>query len=514
MTALPSAILQSCAVGLFAAAVVSQSPLAAVADEAAKTVVRSQTFDHDPLWEGRNNRIVPPQYPTIVQDFGYSRTHHAGRSPGEMGGKVTRASEPAFYAARIGLKTLDQRLSASGTLALTKSTPGGGVFFGFFRAEQPGGGGRPTGSLGLNLDTEHSGGRLAVRLITAANQSCGTFITPFLPGKFRPTPLRNDGTRYTWKLDYDPAGAGGRGQFTFAFHGDAPKPGELETPGMPESHRQEARARFPSTTSFTVDLPDGYRQQGTVFDHFGLMNMMKAGGQLEVYFDDLVYDGESQDFAEDPHWDASGNRAVYQATDVAGAHHFGFSKTSHAGGQPGEIGGTFWRTEKDWGYYADKVGPLSLAQRLEARGKVSLFVGAPDADMCFGFFRTDGGDVPPNRSGDFLGIKVGGPTRVGHYFLPAFVTADGQEGRAEQGPVLKPGATYEWSLVYDPDANGGNGALTATLGDETVTHNLKPGQKAKARGARFDRFGLFSVYPGGQLVKLYLDDLEYTAASP
>lgn len=34
----------------------------------------------------------------------------------------------------------------------------------------------------------------------------------------------------------------------------------------------------------------------------------------------------------------------------------------------------------------------------------------------------------------------------------------------------------------------------------------------KAEGAQFDRFGLFSTYPGGQLVRVYLDDLKYTAS--
>ena len=56
---------------------------------------------------------------------------------------------------------------------------------------------------GMDLDGEGSGARLTVRLITGRNQSCGTFITPFIPGKFRPTPIRNDGTRYAWNLDYD-----------------------------------------------------------------------------------------------------------------------------------------------------------------------------------------------------------------------------------------------------------------------------------------------------------------------
>lgn len=243
--------------------------------DTAKPGTKSESFDRDPAWEAHNNRIVPKEYPTIVQDFGYSKTNHAGKSPGEMGGQVWRASEPAYYAAKIGPKTLDDKLSASGTFALTKTTPGGGMFFGFFKAEQPGGGGRPIASLGMHMDCEHSGARLAVRLITGKNQSCGTFITPFIPGKFRPTPIKSDGTRYTWKLDYDPHASGGRGRFTFMISSAAHRPGELEKPDLPESHKQEARRRFPSTTRFSVDLPEGYKQQDTMFDHFGLMNMMK-----------------------------------------------------------------------------------------------------------------------------------------------------------------------------------------------------------------------------------------------
>ena len=171
--------------------------------------MKSERFDADPGWEGHNNRIVPQRRPTVTQDFGYSPTSIAGRAAGELGGIVTRAAEPAFYGDNLGPVTLDDKLSASGSFAITKTTPGGGVFFGFFRAKQPGAAGRPIASLGLDIDCEASGARLAVRLITARNQSCGTFITPFIPGKFRPTLIRNDGTRYTWKLDYDPDGADG-----------------------------------------------------------------------------------------------------------------------------------------------------------------------------------------------------------------------------------------------------------------------------------------------------------------
>ena len=389
--------------------------------------------------------------------------------------------------------------------------PGGGAFFGFFRAEQPGAGGRPTASLGLNLDCERGGARLAVRLITGRNQSCGTFVTPFLPGKFRPTPIRNDGTRYRWTLDYDPQGVGGRGQFKFTFHGDAPKPGEFTKADIPDSHKQEARRRFPDETAFTVDLPEGYRQQGTTFDHFGLMNMMKPGGWMSIYFGDLQYLGRTPSFSEDPKWDAARNRTTYQSKDVGGAHDFGFSPTNHAGGKIGEVGGTFWRAGK-YAYYADKVELLSLDDRLEASGKVVLKSGAPDSDMFLGWFNSANKDEPPVTAGHFLGVHVGGPTRVGHYFHPSLATAKGTKSQAAGGPVLAPGKVHDWSLVYEPTAEGGNGAITVTVDKGAVTLALRKG--IKAQGARFDRFGLFTSNIGGQIVRIYLDDLKYTAARP
>src|SRR4051794_36683143 len=84
---------------------------------AAQPVLKSESFDRDPAWEAHNNRIVAKDYPTIVQDFGYSKTNVAGKAAGEMGGQVWRASEPAYYADKIGPKTLDDPLHAAGTFA-------------------------------------------------------------------------------------------------------------------------------------------------------------------------------------------------------------------------------------------------------------------------------------------------------------------------------------------------------------------------------------------------------------
>jgi hypothetical protein len=489
-------------------AALAAAPEAATAG--AGPVLKTEHFDRDPGWEGHNNRVVPKRVAKVTQDFGYSPTHRAGEAKGELGGVIQRSTTPAYYAAPIAARTLDEPLAASGSFAITASHPGAGVFFGFFNANQPGGSGRPIGSFGLDFDFEGGGGRLAVRLITASNRSCGTFITPYLPGKYRPTPLRNDGTRYHWSVDYDPGAAGGNGSFRFTIRSDTHPAGPID-PGLSEPAREEARRRFPHTTSFQVDLPPGFKQQGTVFDRFGMHNMMKAGGTATLYFDDLRFDGQAQDFSGDPGWIGLGNRTTFDDRELTGAHDFGFSPTtSFAGGSPGEIGGGLWRSG-DFGFYADRVGPLGLDDRLEARGKVRLVTAGPDSDMFLGWFSSTAQERSPadEGAGPFVGVHVGGPTRVGHYFLPVLVTQGGTRARVDQGPVLTPGKVFDWSLVYDPEANAGRGELRVTLGDTSVTLALKPGQRA--RGATLDRFGLFTSTVGGQMVKIYLDDLTYTS---
>lgn len=370
-------------------------------------------------------------------------------------------------------------------------------------------------SLGLDFDGEPSGARLAVRMINRTNKSCGTFVTPFIPGKFRPTPLRLDGTRYSWTLTYDPQANDGLGrfQFTIQSHGTQPEPlAASRLPAdFPEAHRKEALKRFPNTTTFSVDLPAGFRKDSATFNRFGLLNMTKPGNAMTIWFGDLRHDGITEDLTKDPGWVGSHNRAKLEHVPV-GAHNFGFSpKTSFAGGKPGELGGDLWRSGK-YAYYADRIGPLTLDDRLEASGKVVLLVGAPDSDVYLGWFSSANKEKPPAASGNFLGVHVGGPTRIGHYFHPAFATARGTRGLADKGPVLTPRKVFDWSLVYDPAANDGNGAIRVTLGQETVTLALRKGLKAE--GARFDRFGLFNSNVGGQLVRIYLDDLKYTTGGP
>jgi hypothetical protein len=257
---------------------------------------RLESFDRDPKWEGHNNRVVPKEPKTVRQNFGHSDTNVAGNAKGEIGGTIWRSSAPATYADAIAPKTLHDRLSASGSFALTASSGSSGAFFGWFNAH-PSDGGRQN-SLGIRFAGEGSGARLTLQLVTAKNQACGTKVTPWIVDKtkpigagrkVRPTSIRNDGTRYTWKLDYDPAGNNGNGQMQFAIRDN-----------RAEQETFEDKA-------FTVDLLAGYKDHGTTFDRFGFATSARPGNAMTIYFDDLDYNGKTQAFAADPGWIGAGN---------------------------------------------------------------------------------------------------------------------------------------------------------------------------------------------------------------
>src|SRR4051794_6668984 len=81
---------------------------AAVAPEGG---MKTQDFDTDPGWEGSRNLATPGRVPMVTQDFGYSESNFAGRAKGEIGGSVWRSTTPAFYAAKIPTRTLNDKLN-------------------------------------------------------------------------------------------------------------------------------------------------------------------------------------------------------------------------------------------------------------------------------------------------------------------------------------------------------------------------------------------------------------------
>src|SRR4051812_25908825 len=210
------------------------SPSAAIDSRKAVAFMKVAHFDSDPGWEGWENRPPARTPKTVEQEFGFSPTNFAGKEKEEIGGTIWRDSKIAWYADKIPAKTLDDRLSASGTFALTATSGSSGAFFGWFK-EQEGGGRQNT--LGFRLSGQGSGARLSFQLVTATNQACGTKITPWVVDKtkekgngrkFRPTSIRNDGTRYTWKMDYEPELNERSGQMKFTIRSNSESPDEFE----------------------------------------------------------------------------------------------------------------------------------------------------------------------------------------------------------------------------------------------------------------------------------------------
>ena len=82
---------------LWAAGLAIGTAAAAGVPARAEPVTRSQSFDRDPGWDHANNRPADrgDEPVTIRQDFGFSPTSHAGGNPGELGGFIQAAAEPA-----------------------------------------------------------------------------------------------------------------------------------------------------------------------------------------------------------------------------------------------------------------------------------------------------------------------------------------------------------------------------------------------------------------------------------
>ena len=446
------------------------------------TADRFEDFSVDPNWEGKGNRIDEAHSRTVVQDFGYSRTNYAGgEMPGEIGGNVSRSLTPATYATVVPTKTLNDLLTASGKFTVTQVNKSSGVLVGWFNAASESW--RMPNSLVFRLDGQ--GGKYWV-FFEYGTQNYRTGGGETFEGRryqTTKTPPEPAGTVHTWSLTYDPNGAAGNGEITFVMDGK----------------------------TYTAPLMPGHKADGATFNRFGIVNLQVSGKGMNIYLDDLNVDGESYDFTDDPDWEEKGNRTTFNDREIRPCHNFGWSATNHAGGTLGEVGGLIWRADarkpEQAAYYADQIGHLTMAHKLEASGKVAMIRASADSAVLIGWFnsRTHIGAPPSN----FVGIMVEGPSRVGHYFRPVYANSQGQYEIMGKGPVIKPSRTsHRWRLSYTPDANDGDGQVTVTFNDETVSLNLKPG--IRTDGAVFDRFGILSFQRGGHFVDIYFDDISYT----
>jgi hypothetical protein len=454
---------------------------------------KTETFDDDPGWEGRNNRALNPTPRRIVQNFGFNpSTSNAGGATGEIGGFITPAGEPAFYGEMISSKSLDDELSVSGVLNVPQG--GGHTLIGFFNSE--------------TVDEWRTANSIALRIYGRGSYflAYGEYGT----GKWRAganalggeAAIPSGPTDYAFSLNYDPTGAGGLGSITATIGGHMA----------------------------VIPLEPDHKADGATFNRFGILNVVKSAddpGQL--WLDNLTINGEVHQFSTNPGWEGVNNSANYVSANVRPRFDFGYSPFSNlAGGNGvGEIGGETFRGDSRlefngsrMAYYGDRLNEtLTLDQPLYADGVLSFHRGVSDSTTLIGFFHSTD-SVRSSNSQDsatpenFIGVAIEGPSAEGFYFYPTYgvneegVRADGGRGTPTPPYIYPDGISHTWTLDYDPAANGGRGRVTVTLDGQAVSLDLDLGHKQI--GARFNRFGIITTHIDGNGQTVYLDDLTYT----
>ncbi len=461
--------------------------------EPPQPTLKTEHFDNDPQWEGVNNRPKPNKTRKIRQDFGF-RPATAPNTQNAIGGYITPSSTPAYYAKPLPLRTLNQPLTASGTLLVPNGKAH--LLLGFFNSKTLNEWRTPN-SIALRIQGRGNVFFAYVEYCTqkwrAGADSPGGFATikDDITGRSHLKGFPCGDTAYPWTLRYDPDANGGNGSITVTLGGETAQ----------------------------CYLTPGHKMDGATFDHFGLLNIMKSadsGG--EAWLPNISVEGKAEDLSKNPQWEGLGNRTEYPTTDVRPQGDFGYSPTAFAGGNRGELGGLIFRGDcrypNKMACYGDRLSPLTLDKPLLVSGKVSLRRGVSDSTTLIGFYHSKE-SMATNDSQKyalpncFLGIAIEGPSRDGFYFYPAYRI---DESVTESTPyriaprILPDGTTHNWSLTYTPTAEGGEVVLT--FDGKSVT--LKTPQSVTQSKATFDRFGIITTWIDGNGQRVYYDDLTYT----
>lgn len=396
---------------------------------------RFEDFTKDPGWESYRSQLLPNPIPVTRQDFGL-RSLETGPA---IGGWVQRSITPAWFAKAIPTRTVTNKLSASGKFAVTNDAGSSGVLFGWFN--QTSRGRRTPNSLTFRIDG--NGGKYWVFYEYGTRHWLTGGGGCFEGDRYQTTrtkPFPADGTVHRWSLDYDPAGENGRGVMTFVLDG----------------------------TRYTQVLAPGHKEDGGEFNRFGIFNVQTTGSGMEIYFSDLVLDGQALDLRSEAGWEARGNKVEFADRHLRPYHDFGWKLAGKAGSKPGELGGVIWRDEKP-AYYASKIGPLTLEDELVASGKIAFNGAGSDSGVYLGWFdsrsktnkvSSDHEEAPRN----LLAILLEGPSRIGHYFRGAYRTTTGDGTLADSGPIIRPdGRVHQWSIHYSPQANAGGAIIVSSM---------------------------------------------------
>jgi hypothetical protein len=473
---------------------------AATAFSASAQTLRHESFDNEPNWESINSRSTAFPLRQVTQDFGYSAgTTHCGSGPGEIGGTLNPAGEAAYYGFRLPKPAdLSAPLSASGKIHVAAGP--GHFLLGFFNANTLNEWRTPN-TLVLRINSRGDSWHCHLEYCSSEWRAEAGVIGEIIRGeRLRQTEIPADKT-YGWDLKYFPPSRNERAYFTL-------KIGEW---------------------SARCDIVPEHFNDGATFTHFGILPIPKTWDSPgRAWLDDVTINGVQFDFSADPKWDALNNRRYYLSADTRPRFDFGFSRTHYVRGKSaGEIGGLIFRGDcREAGRmaaYGDRIGKLTLQNKLVARGKVTLLRAISDSAGLIGFYnRAHSLKSNPSQNetipSDFIGINIEGPSSEGFFFYPVYRAHTDGGGKAlghngGKSPRIKPDARpHDWTFTYDPSGANGNGQITVTLDRQSCTMDLEAG--VKNIGATFDRFGLCTTWIDGNSVTAYFDDLSYSYAPP
>ena len=200
-------------------------------------------------------------------------------------------------------------------------------------------------------------------------------------------------------------------------------------------------------------------------------------------------------FDTDPGWDDHNNRSqAFELRPIA--QDFGYAPDRGLGGQPGAIGGNIY-PDGTPAYYAVAIPEQSLDEPLRASGVLKVEPGG--GNVLLGFFNA--GTINEWRTPNSLAFRINGRGETFHVHTE-YATSNWRAGASVIGrvdlqadrvhPAEHPsGGEYRWSLDYDPAANDGAGALTATFNGVSAVMNITP--ENRAEGIRVNRFGFLNV---------------------
>jgi len=221
---------------------------------------------------------------------------------------------------------------------------------------------------------------------------------------------------------------------------------------------------------------------------------------------------KTEHFDRDPNWDGHNNRTTTQQPRQV-RQDFGFSASSHCGSGSGEIGG-FICPAAEPAWYGKPIPGKTFEDRLTASGKLNC--QGKQIHVLLGFFNTN--TVNEWRTPNSIALRLYGRGDVFYAYVEyatskwraggsAWEGAPDAKGKRPMKRFASGKAIHDWTLAYDPRANGGAGTIFATIDNDPLEFNLEPAHKADR--ASFNCFGLLTVLKqhdsGGEL---WLDDLQ------